>query len=287
MLGVGSANGKESGSAMTDAREQRGLVIAAKCRLKRNGENWIVPSQSTLGQRYSVYEGHDGYHCTCPDHEIGGCVCKHIYAVKITIEREENDDGSVTETVTRTETIKRKTYPQNWRAYNAAQTQEKATFQKLLAELCKGIHEPPPTGRGRPPIPLADAVFSAVFKVYSTVSGRRFMSDLRDATEKGYVRRTPCYNSIFNALESEDTFAILQSLVVETANPLKAVETTFACDSSGFSGCRFDRWFDHKWGEHRCQRSWVKAHIMTGVNTNVVTAVEIHDQNASDKARHR
>jgi hypothetical protein len=31
--------------------------------------------------------------------------------------------------------------------------------------------------RGRPRIPLADAIFSAVFKVYSGMSGRRFMTD--------------------------------------------------------------------------------------------------------------
>ena len=265
-----------------DAREQRGVMIAAKCRIKRCDDGWIVPSQSTPGGKYKVYPSHDGYHCTCPDHEVIGCVCKHIHAVKITIEREENEDGSVTETVTMTETIKRKTYPQNWRAYNAAQTTEKATFQTLLRDLCKGIQEPPPNGRGRPPIPLADLIFAAVFKVYSTVSGRRFMCDLRDAHDKGHIRKLPCYNSIFNVLESEATFDVLKSLVLATAEPLKAIETTFACDSSGFSGCRFDRWYDHKWGEHKIQRAWVKAHVMTGVKTNVITAVEIHDQYTND-----
>ncbi len=88
-----------------DAREQRGLMIAAKCRIKRCDDGWIVPSQSTPGGKYKVYHSHDSYHCTCPDHEVIGCVCKHIHAVKITIEREENEDGSVTETVTMTETI--------------------------------------------------------------------------------------------------------------------------------------------------------------------------------------
>ena len=36
----------------------------------------------------------------------------------------------------------RKTYRQNWRAYNAAQTHEKAKFQELLSELCTDIKEP-------------------------------------------------------------------------------------------------------------------------------------------------
>ena len=205
-----------------DAREQRGLVIAAKCRIKKNGDNWLVPSQSSgLPTRYSVYRDGDRFRCTCPDHEICGHNCKHIHAVKITIEREECEDGAVIETVTMTETIKRKTYPQNWRAYNAAQTHEKSTFLTLLRDLCKGIKEPPPSGRGRPTIPLADAIFAAVYKVYSTVPGRRFMSDLRDAHDKGLIRRLPCYNSIFNVLEDEATFEILKRLVEETAAPAK------------------------------------------------------------------
>jgi transposase len=45
---------------------------------------------------------------------------------------------------------------------------------------------------------------------------------------------------------------------------------------------KFERWVDHKYGKVRAEHTWVKAHITTGVNTNVVTAVEIHDKNAND-----
>jgi len=38
----------------------------------------------------------------------------------------------------------RKTYPQDWPAYNAAQTSEKDTFMVLLADLCTGISQVPP-----------------------------------------------------------------------------------------------------------------------------------------------
>jgi len=261
-----------------DPREERGLLIAAKSRVKRKGTGdlWIVPSQSESDQKYIV--NLKAQTCTCLDHQEGGHKCKHLYAAQIVYQRELefNDDGTVTETETLvTIQQKRKTYPQQWRAYNAAQTNEKAKFQVLLRDLCKGIKEPVALGRGRPRIPLADAIFAAVFKVYSTMSGRRFMSDLTDAKDKGYINRMPCYNSIFNVLEDEETSAVLESLIVESSNPLKAVETTFAVDSSGFSGSRFDRWFDHKWGQHKTLRAWAKAHIMCGVTTNVVTACEV------------
>lgn len=90
---------------------------------------------------------------------------------------------------------------------------------------------------------MGGAIFSAAIKVYSIGSGRRFMSDLRDAHDKDYIEILHCYNSIFNVLESEATSGILPRLVTESAAPLKAIETTFAPDSSGFPGSRFDRCF--------------------------------------------
>ncbi len=67
--------------------------------------------------------------------------------------------------------------------------------------------------------------------------------------DKGYIGGVPHFNSIFNIFDAPDTTAILTDLVAKTAAPLKSLESTFAIDSSGFSGCKFDRWFDEKWGE--------------------------------------
>jgi transposase len=176
----------------------------------------------------------------------------------------------------------RKTYPQNWRAYNAAQTGEKDMFLDLLFDLCSGVSEPARPKTGRPRIPIQDAIFAACFKVYSTVSCRRFMCDLREAQAKGYLSKLPHYNSIFNYLESAELTSILRSLITETSLPLKAIEADFAVDSSGFSTSRFTRWFDHKYGAVRQKQDWVKVHLMCGVRTNIVTAVEIKDKHTAD-----
>jgi hypothetical protein len=198
-----------------------------------------------------------------------GHVCKHIHAVRIVIQRELFPDGTVRETqsVTVTQTVERKTYPQAWPQYNAAQTHEKEHFAALLRDLCQGLRQPEPAkrNRGEQPIPIEDAMFAAIYKVYSTVSGRRFMSDLRDAQEKGYVNRMPSYNSIFRILESPAATPILHALIRATAAPLRAVESTFACDASGFSTSRFERWFDKKYGGTKSKRAWVKCHLMCGV----------------------
>jgi transposase len=262
-----------------EARQQRGLAIAAKCKINRvRGEEWAVPSTVT-GFKYVVKVGKD-FSCNCPDHELRKCKCKHVYAVEYVIEREQNSDGSttVTETITAS---KRTTYGQDWSNYNKAQTNEKDQFQELMYDLCAGLSDWPP-GNGAPRLPLRDAVFSAVFKVYSTVSGRRFMSDLRDAQSKGYISKVPHFNSIFNYLENPELTTVLTDLILETSKPLSAIESDFAVDSTGFMSTRFVRWYDQKYGEQKESRTWVKAHICCGVKTNVVTAVEIYDRNAND-----
>src|SRR6185312_9844578 len=136
-------------------------------------------------------------------------------------------------TVTVTETVKKASYKQDWPKYNAAQTNEKDKFQILLADLCRGVKDETKPKKGQARLPLADAIFSAVFKVYSTVSGRRFSSDLREAVERGHIEKAPHYNSIFNYLENPQVEPILRSLIAESSLPLKSVEVDFACDSTG------------------------------------------------------
>jgi transposase len=75
---------------------------------------------------------------------------------------------------------------------------------------------------------------------------------------------------------------ILHALIGESALPLRAIEVDFAVDSSGFATSRFVRWFDHKYGKPMQEYDWVKCSVMTGVKTNVVTAVRIDERYAAD-----
>ncbi len=141
-----------------EAREQRGLRLADTARIsrKKSGE-WSVPSQNG-GGRYSVEMDGESPSCTCPDHEFRGRKCKHIFAVEYTLKRETAPDG--TETVTETVRV---TYSQDWKAYNAAKTEEKDRYAALLADLCGGIPQPE-QAMGRPRLPLRDMVFASVSK---------------------------------------------------------------------------------------------------------------------------
>lgn len=275
-----------------DVREQRGLALAERQRLKPSGRLWYVPSGSS-DATYRVDP--EAGRCTCPDFELRAAKCKHLWAVEFTIRRETTrteetvcvaDAGGATVERTVTETVKtvataRVTYRQDWPAYNAAQTQEGRRLPELLHGLCQGIVQPPQT-KGRPRLPLADAVFCAVLKVYSAMSGRRVVSDLSECHAKGYIAKVPHYNSTFNYLESPALTPILKAMIEESASPLKAVENQFAVDASGFSTSRFERWYDAKYGKERSARQWIKAHLMCGTRTHIVTSVEITDSSAHD-----
>lgn len=267
------------------ARELKALEIAAKAKLQRSddGHRWFVPSQTHKGGDYYYTVKPDPVHphCSCPDFEARKLRCKHIFAVEYTIQREQTSDGQTT--ITETLKISQKTYPQDWPAYNKAQTEEKDIFQKLLHHLCEGIGEPSQV-MGRPRLSLPDMIFSAAFKVYSTVSARRFMCDLREAHAKQYISRLPCYNSIFRYFEDVVLTPHLQLLIEESALPLQVLESSFAVDSSGFSTSKFVQWVQAKHHDPKLleARDWVKVHLMCGVKTNVVTAVQITDRFAGD-----
>ena len=175
----------------------------------------------------------------------------------------------------------RTTYRQDWPTYNAAQTSEKDAFMALLADLSTSIPQPD-YSFGRPRLPMADMVYTGTMKVYSGFSSRRFDSDVRDAQGKGYIGMAPSFNSVNCTIANPDLTGIITDLVEQSAAPLADIESQFAADSSGFSTCRFDRWYDEKWGKEKSHRKWMKAHIVTGTRTNIITAVEITASNVND-----
>jgi transposase len=266
-------------------REERGLIIAATKKLVQKGKVWLVPSQDGTA-KYTVVPDDETPYCSCPDHEETGCPCKHIFAVRVTMQREHGPDGTVTETQTMTLTAK-KTYRQDWPMYNLAQIEEKQRFQTLLHDLCCGLPDPPANRSGRKRTPMEDMIFAVTLKVYTTLSSRRFGTDLDGAHAKGYLTHKLHPVMVCSFLENALLTPVLHDLIVRSSLPLRAVETTFAPDSTGFSTSRFVRWFDEKYGRERSGKDWVKAHAICGVKTNIVTAVTILDRDAGDSPQFR
>ena len=267
-----------------NVRELRGLDIANRYTIKQENGMWFVPSSSGKSERYKVCL--QSQKCTCPDFEIRRKKCKHIFAAEYSFEQ-----GFLSELVSEKipqkviSVPKRKTYPQVWSAYNKAQTTEKSEFQFLLAELCKGVGEPSQI-KGRPRLPLEDMIFSCVFKVYSTFSGRRFTTDLKEATDKGFLAWTPNHKSISRYFGMELLTPYLKMMIEESSLPLAEIEKCFAVDASGLSTSQGFTWLHAKYTEPRLinKKDWLKIHICCGTKTNIVSAVEVterfeHDTN--------
>jgi hypothetical protein len=265
-----------------DARQQRRMVIAATCKLRRvNSELWTVPSQTSATATYRV--NLQTKTCTCLDHTEGGFVCKHVFAAEFTAKRELGSDGTVTETRTVTFT-EHKTYKQDWPAYNLAQATEKRRFRVLLQDLCSNLPERDRSHKRPAPKPhlTKDCVFAMAYKVYCGLSSRRFSTDLLEAYEKGFTSRPIPGAKVTSFFEDAYYTPVLKELVSYSARPLRAVETDFAIDSSGFGTSRYEKWYDEKYGVTRTKCVWIKTQIACGVKTNVVTAVRILDKGAAD-----
>src|SRR5438309_10483717 len=114
-----------------EIRQQRGVQIAAFCKIERKGSVWMVAAQSKVG-KYVVSPNEQNPVCSCPDFEKRGQPCKHVFAVRIVEKREQNEHGDMVcvNVVTVTEKISKPTYRQDWPNYNAAQMNEKTHFQE-------------------------------------------------------------------------------------------------------------------------------------------------------------
>jgi len=256
-----------------EMRQIRGMQIArAKTKMIRQvKDGWLVQSQSDKGTAYRVNEE---FSCTCPDSQMHKTTCKHAYAVRYYLKTEiDTPQGKVIKE-------KRLTYPQAWSAYRKAQTSEVKMFDELLSDLVESIDEPA-QDMGRPRVPLKSQVYCAIQKVYSQLSSRRAYSLYKHAESREQIGAAPSYNVVNVVLNRADLTPILQDLITLSALPLKAVETDFAIDSSGYRTTSFGQYSEEKYDLQR-QHKWLKAHICTGVKTNVITAVEITDENGAD-----
>ncbi len=259
-------------TGMTKERQQKGYDIAKNKKVKQTPDGWLVESQSGNG----FYKVSDIFVCNCPDSELHKTTCKHAYAVRYYLDIEKDTPEGI-----QTDKIKL-SYKQAWGIYNQAQTAEGKLFDKLLADLVREVADPKPIQtHGRPHLDFNIALYVAIKKVYSQMSSRRSMSLFGTAKEKGYLEDVPHFNTMSVLLNREDVTPILHNLIAVTSAPLRAVESGFAVDSSGFATRSFGAYCEGKYGLKRSHK-WLKAHICIGVKTNIVTAIEVTDENGAD-----
>jgi transposase len=174
-----------------------------------------------------------------------------------------------------------KTYSQDWEAYNQAQTQEKIIFLELLHELVSQVPQPKRTGAGRPSANLGEMIFSCCLKTYLDFSSRRSESDIRLSQQLQYLDHIPHFNTVLKYFNQPIMKKALTKLIEASSLPLKEIETDFTMDSSGFSTVMYGHWLEKRliFNEHK---TFKKAHVMSGVKTNIITHIEVTDGYVAD-----
>jgi len=260
---------------MADMREERGKAIADQGnQIKKITDHTFKVKSQSSNRVYEVKHTINGMKCTCPDFVYRGGKCKHIMATRYYLQIEKDTpEGTVTEKV-------HLTYAQAWNAYNEAQKAEVKLFDELLKDLVKAIPEPEQK-MGRPRLSLQENLFCAVQKVYSQLSSRRAHSLFQNATEKGQIKRAPHFNATSELFNKPETTSLLHQLVMLSALPVACIENDFAVDSTGFRTTTFNAYCGMKHGEKKEHR-WVKAHLCTGVKTNIVASAAITDEHGGD-----
>ena len=80
-------------------RLEKARAIVSTVRVRKQGDTWLVLSQSGHGKGYIVTcAAADHYRCTCPDFEcrhVGGAsgCCKHVLAMSIVITAAHVSEG--------------------------------------------------------------------------------------------------------------------------------------------------------------------------------------------------
>ena len=247
---------------------------AVQYAMQRDNENddaiaGPAPSDKTKGAPELELGGLDGAALTAPVRTLP----KHFVGVG----PGASQKGMVLATAERA----RPTYAQNWPAYNLAQKNEKHYFRHLLRDL-SALSEETEADMGRKPLPMADRIFSLVYKTYTGSSWRRFDTDLREARAAGFIETAASTTALARYMDDQDLTPILHDLIICSALPLRPFEHSFSIDGTGFSTSRFDRWFDEKWGKGTATRDWAKLHLICGNATHVITCAEVSDRRDHD-----
>lgn len=257
-------------------RQKRGKELAETRSLTKKKGYWLVPS-SDGKHLYRVHLSGKNSTCTCPDSEVHGNKCKHIFAAEY--KSKKGEYAVLAHKAVKAAAIQQEkvvAFRRDWKLYNEAHENEPAVVMNLIADLCAGIDPLAVQTTGRPCIPLADMIACMIYKVYTLEDARRLPENVEGNSHLSeYISRVPAPSSVWNYFNKPELTQVLTRLVEVASLPLAGVEYCFAADSTGFSAGTFERWFSCKYGKEKVRSTWVKGHIVCGIKSHVIVAVKI------------
>jgi Transposase DDE domain. len=170
--------------------------------------------------------------------------------------------------------------PGKWTCYNNSQINEIELFEEFLYDLVNTV-ENEENGFGRPKTPIQDLLYCSIQKTYNQLSLRREQTVLRRAAQNNKISCVPGINGVSAFLNRPEVTPVLRELLRLSASPMASIEENFAVDSSGFRTTTYSEWCKEK---HRTgkKNEWLKAHISTGVITNIVADMVVTGGHSAD-----
>lgn len=178
-----------------------------------------------------------------------------------------------------------KKYRKDEATYNLIQENEIFIFLRFLPlaalfvcknkNLWKGI--------GRPPHNLRDILICLSIQQYFGKSLRRSMGIIRLFTRAANISvKIPCFKTLDNYLNNLSIKPYLDELFGITSKPLNHLEKFFATDSTGETTSTASTWYNIRSGKTIEKKDHITAHITTGTNLNIVTAITVNAYEGED-----
>jgi hypothetical protein len=252
-------------------QEKEGLRIAAERDFTQHDGYWTVPQGQNRFLFYRLVLRKGEHDCTCAEFQrLRPQWCRHLYALREVL-RQENELEQ-----TRIRPPAKTKYPRNWPKYHAARRNRPRDFKIFLRDLCSRLPTPAPTSKGgRPKISIPDLVYAAVTKVRVRRSGKEMSSLLNEEHGQSYIAQIPEASTIHSFLKSPEASGILVGLIGDCCVPLRDHEVQFAIDSSYFPTTQVRKWYDKKQKRAVQKRARFKAHISSGIHSNIIAAIRV------------
>ena len=181
--------------------------------------------------------------------------------------------------------VKKKTYPQNWKVYDFAKSNEKIFFMKILNSVVDSLDLPYDyKNNGRYPISMEDRLKTCILKVYYKSDARTLVSDLKLFQSLGYLSYAPSYRSVNYFMEDSRLTSYLNQLIRLLAEPLIPIESLVGIDSTGFSTFNRVDWIDIRFSKlfNKLKKDYKKLHIVSGTKSNIILSAKVTKGTAHD-----
>lgn len=158
-----------------------------------------------------------------------------------------------------------------WTKYSENQTKEKTRFLQLLNLLVNSYEIPEkPYVYGRPSLLVSDIIKCCCIKVYTTLSCRRVIPELKEAYEAGIITKVPGYNMLNGYMRKKWFSKLIKEIIEYSALPFIETDHNFAVDATGFGNLIYTPWLDVRTQKASKKKGFLKVNLICSTDSFII-----------------